>query len=510
MASLLSRVAGAAVSQVRAFGEGFVEQANESARRAAEIEAKRNSRSFGEDLGPKPPEEEYKDLPVTIWANWSLPTIRSALQSHVVGMFQQSSLLVESMLADDRIQAAVNGRIKNVTKCEWSWEPAKSGKRQLKDIEEFWPDFLNEEITETILLWATFMGFALCEVIWDNRDDLWIPRLKFWHPLYVYYRIDLRKYVVITADAGTLEIDEGDPKWFLYVPWGSYRGWVRGAVRSCANPWIVRQYALRDWARFSEVHGLPIKKLMVPSQAPAPDKARFFASVKNLGSESIFSLPQQGDGKGGVGPSFDVQLLEATDQAWKAFPGLIAQCESSITLAIRGTNLTTEVKGGSYAAAETHKDEDSDYAIADRRKLAASVYHQILKPFCQYNYGNPKLAPKPILASQESDQEKETKVLLQAAQSLLPFEEANWPIDRKASADKFGIPLRADVEANKPIEHVELQQDAEKAGLERAVKLGTSDADGTSGKLDQDGGKPTGDGESDSESGDDDSKPVAE
>jgi len=468
MASLFERVAGAALWRIRAAGESFVQSSEELARKATRLTQDKPLPGAGGDLGPKPPTEEYEDLPVSIWQDWSIRTIRNAVQGHVLGNFQQSAILVDSMLADDRIQAAANGRIKGVTKCEWNFEPAKGGKRQAKEIQELWPEILTEEITEQILLWAIFMGFALCELIWEARDDLWVPRLKLWHPLYIYYRIDLRKYVVVTQDKGILEIDENDPKWFLYAPWGSYRGWIRGAVRSCSIPWVVRQFALRDWGRYSEVHGLPIKKLLIPAQAPAGDKARFFASIQRLGSESMFSLPQQTNKDGGPGVGFDVQLLEAKDQAWKSFPGLIAQCERSITLAIRGTNLTTEVDGGSFAAADAHRDEDSDYAIADRRKLAAAVSLRIIRPFCGFNYGNPKLAPAASLASTESDQEKEGKVLVSVAQGLLPLEAAGWPVDRKVAGERYGVPLRADVEANKPIEQHQAEQDATMAGLEAA------------------------------------------
>lgn len=492
--ALLPRLFDAVRSRLTASAESFIHSTERDLRRNREPEpgAVAYARAIAEleqAANKRPPTEEYQDLPVSVWADWSIRTIRSAVQSHVVGQFGQASILVDSMMADDRIQAAANGRIKGVTKCEWNFEPAKSGKLQARTIDKLFPEILDEETEEQLLLWAIFMGFALAEIIWEPKDDQWVPRLKFWHPLYIYYRIDTRRYVAITADQGTVEIEEGDPKWFLYAPWGSYRSWIRGAVRSVSIPWVVRQFALRDWGRFSEVHGLPIKKLMVPSQAPAGDKARFFASVQRLGSESMFSLPQQGDGHGGVGPSFDVQLLEAKDRAWEAFPGLIAQCERSITLAIRGTNLTTEVDGGSFAAANTHKDEDSDYAIADRRKLASAVYKQLLRPFCLYNYGNADLAPKPSLASPESDQEKEATVLVQVQQALTGFEEKGWYIDRKQAADRYGIPIRTDIEPNKPVEEIEAEAEEKKLRRQKmAEQLTLPGTEDDKGKPGDDGG----------------------
>lgn len=471
MAGILERIGRALGAAARDFsgtasGRGAVErQPNPHVTRYSAESTK------PERLPSAAPTEEYEDLPISVWSNWTIATIRGAVQNFVVGNFGQASLLAEGMIADDRIQAAVNGRTKGVTKCTWALEPAKGGKRQQKELTKLLPEMLPAETVEALLFWAVFMGFALAEIIWESRDDKWIPRLKIWHPLYVYYRIDLRKYVAITA-SGQIQIDEGDPKWFLFTPWGAYRGWLRGAVRSCSIPWVVRQLALRDFARFSEVHGLPIKKLMVPSQAPAADKSRFFASVQRLGSEAVFNLPVQGDGKGGVGPSFDVQLLEAKDRSWQAFPGLIGQCERSITLAIRGTNLTTELEGGSFAAAQTHQDEDSDYAMADRQKLAAAVKKQLFETYCFFNHGNAKLAPEAALNAPESDQEKQATVLKTVAEAVLPFEDKGWPVDRAVTAKRFGLDLREDVEANKPVEAFERKQEAERTGEQQTLPFG--------------------------------------
>ena len=403
-------------------------------------------------IGSRPPVVEYVDLPVNTVPSWSVPSIQSAVAAHSVGMFTTGSLLYESMQADDRIQSALNGRIKAVTKCDVTMTPSVNGdkrkaKKVAKQLEELWADILPEQVLEQLLTWTIGAGFCLCEVIWTVREDLWIPSLKVWHPAFIYYDISVRQYVAIT-ESGPIYVMDNDPKWFLYTPYGSYRGWLRGAVRSCSIPWIVRQYALRDWARYSEVHGLPQKKVKYPAQAGSREKAAFFSAVKRLGAETAFALPQQ---SGPDGQLWDVELLEASDRSWAGFQGLINQCDQNITLAIRGTNLTTSVKGGSLAAAQAHRDEDSDYAQSDAKKFATAARDQLFKLFCAYNYGDANLAPTPTFASeQESDLSADAETMNTVADAVTKLETQKWPIDRKLTADKFGIQLKEGEDVGTP------------------------------------------------------------
>jgi phage gp29-like protein len=392
--------------------------------------------------GKRPPTGEIQDIPVNVAPLWTVPAIQDAVGQFGVGSFGQAALLTESMLSDDRVQAGVNGRVKGVTKCVVKLEPSKTGngakrKRVARDIEALWPELFPEETLEQLLTWTIFMGFCLCEIVWETREDRWLPRLKVWHPLYIYYQVDIRRYVAITME-GTIVVEPNDPRWFLYTPFGAYRGWLRGAVRSCSIPWIVRQFALRDWARYSEVHGLPQKKVKYPAQAPADAKASFFASIKRLGAETAFALPQQA---GVDAAAWDIELLEARDGSWKGFQGLIAQCDGSITLAIRGTNLTTEVKDvGSKAAASVHGEQDSDYARADGIKLAAAIQNQVLRWYCLYNEGDGGLAPLPVFEEQVSeDRHEQALAWLALSQSVTGLK--GWPIDIVKLADQFGIPL---------------------------------------------------------------------
>src|SRR5262245_27455261 len=70
------------------------------------------------------PTEEYTDLPITVLPAWSVKSIQTAYTAHNNGQFGMASLLAEAMLADDRIQSAVNGRIKAITKCTVTMQPA--------------------------------------------------------------------------------------------------------------------------------------------------------------------------------------------------------------------------------------------------------------------------------------------------------------------------------------------------------------------------------------------------
>lgn len=406
------------------------------------------------------PKGEFTDIPVVDEHAWNVEGIRTAVIAHAGGNFGRAAMLTDAMMADDRVQGATNGRTKGVTKRNVTLEPSdKTKKKALArkvalELESLWAEIFPESTIEDILKWQIFSGFCLTELIWESREDKYVPRLKVWHPVYIYYRLDTRRYVAQTADKGAVEVEPNDPKWALYTPYGSYRGWMRGAVRSCSIPWIVRQYARRDWARYSEVHGLPQKKAKVPAQAPVEDKRRFFAAVKRLGAESAFLLPVP---MGGQGAEWDVELLEAKADTWEAFQGLIQECDKSITLTIRGTNLTTEVQTGTGAATDAHRDEDSDYAEADARKLSEFIYKQVLMAYALYNYGDANLAPVPCFELDVEDQESDARVFSTVATAAKTLFEAGWKVDQKAMADRFDIPLLKD-EVLAPVEQDQEQE----------------------------------------------------
>jgi len=334
----------------------------------------------------------YRELPlVTIQNSWTVEGTRAALCAHNTGIFYDSGQLCDSIIGDDRVQATMNSRVGGLFGCRVVHRPADSSDEAKACYDAWvgsWSRIAPEPALRELTFRSTMMGFSIAQSVWDTTGDLWVPQIRPWHPSYSYYHWNLRKYVAITLD-GQLPVIPGDGKWLLHSPYGDYRGWMYGAIRALTEPWLIRHFAIRDWARFSEIHGLPTRVGMVPAASDPAERAAFENSIGNLGSSTAMILPTGVDGING----YDYKLIEATDAAWQSFPGLRDHCDSAITLAILGQNLTTEVKEGSFAAARVHGDVRQGILQADNRALSQTIHEQLARPFALYNFGNADLAP---------------------------------------------------------------------------------------------------------------------
>jgi uncharacterized protein DUF935 len=346
-------------------------------------------------VAPRSVFRTVRDAPVGVVPDWTIGMVRAALRDHQFGAFAQSALLVESVLADDRVHAtlgavssALFGRpVKHFAATGPGIDAGRAEAARAAWV-EVWDDLANCGAFDTMLRWRKLLGFSVAEILWRTDVEPWRPVLKFFHPLYLYYRLDLRAYVAITLD-GSEVVEPGAGKWLLHAPFGQYRGWQLGAIRPVAPLWLTRTYALRDWARFSEVHGLPLMKAKVPVGGDEGEKERFTAAVTGLGQESVVMLPQGIDAT----QNYDLELLEAKDRSWEAFRGLIDQCDMSIVLALMHQNLMTEMTEGSNAAARQHANVREEEIRFCERTFMHDLYDQVARPWAAFNFGDPNLAP---------------------------------------------------------------------------------------------------------------------
>jgi hypothetical protein len=335
----------------------------------------------------------HADVPlVSTVSTWTVDLIRDALYSHSYGIFYGSGRLADAILGDDRVMATIGSLTSGLFSREVIIEPADdsaAAKEVAVAWQKAWPLFASTSALNESEAYTTLMGFEAGQIVWDTDKPVWQPYLRPWHPTYEYYHWDLRRYIAISQQ-GQVVIEPGNGKWILHAPFGDYRGWIRGAVRAVAEPWLMRHWAMRDWARYSEKHGIPIVKAMAPAACEEGQRDAFERAVAQLGSESTILLPQGVDKQF----SYNVEYAEPTDDSWQSFPGLIDRCDMSIVLAIMFQNLTTEVKGGSFAATTSHMDIREGGIGFRAEAWSQTIDQQVARPFAWVNFGDPDLAPK--------------------------------------------------------------------------------------------------------------------
>jgi hypothetical protein len=343
----------------------------------------------------------YRDIPlVTIQNTWSIEQVRGAMYAHLIGIFDASGQLCDSIMGDDRVTACLNSRSTALfgrdVRSKAATMKGVAGSAAAKECHDAWVDYypilMGDGARRDIQDYCIMQGFHHSQILWNTtRKDLdFAPILRPFHPRFEYYDWWLRKYMAITTD-GTMPITPGDGKWFELTYYHPYRAWIHGALRPCVEPWMLRHWGFRDMARFGEVHGNPTRVGKVPAVGDATERAAFESAIANMGANTSMIVPQGIDGQEGSGYSYE--LVEAQSKAWEVHPAQIDRCDMAIVLAILMQNLTTEVHGGSYAAADVHMDVRQGGTQFENQAWKLAVYNQLARPFALLNFGNADLAP---------------------------------------------------------------------------------------------------------------------
>ena len=162
------------------------------------------------------------------------------------------------------------------------------------------------------------------------------------------------------------------------------RPWTQGAYRAVAGWWRAKRYARDDWARHTEqAAGL---KVATTEDGSDGDREELAADLSDAGSDAAVALP----------PKWDLKQLGVPASAKDVFDALINAADDAITIALLGQNLTTEVKGGSFAAATVHQAVAQTVLQGLASALAGCLREQVLVPWATFNFGTGEVAPWPV------------------------------------------------------------------------------------------------------------------
>lgn len=385
---------------------------------------------------------------VKVQTTWTATTILSAIDAHEKGDFKQSALLADHYGRDERISGCTADRISALTgedsapfEFETSDVDQAASASLIIDLEAFWFDLMTDAWIRVTAFDLIHMGVSISHVEWELGEAEWRPvKLTRIHLSNIKWDHKRKAYILKDAAGEEIEIREGDPNWKIVAPDGD-RSWMGGAVRSLGLYYLMRSWDFKDFARYNERHGTPILKVFEAVTGDKEAKEKFFRDLVAMGSKGVIRIPRQPDEEPQMG--YDVEPMEMKSRTYDAFVKFGEILATAIAIRILGQNLSTEVQGGSYAAAGWHARVKQSIVRGDASSIGTSL-RDLIKDYALMNVEtfDVKAAPWPRWRLVMPEDLQALATTMQAAYQAIPgIIESGADIDVNAYAKKFGVPL---------------------------------------------------------------------
>lgn len=345
-----------------------------------------------------------------------------------------SSSLVDIMGRDERIAGDLSSRSSLVGRGGAEFALRGDDSRLVQLVSDWWDDACPPTELQRLVSWSVMSGVSYGRLHWDR--GLRHVRIEAWDNHWLSWDESRGCYVTQTADQGLVDVRQGTGEWILLTP-GGHRSWMTGAVRALGESWLLRSWTRRDWARYCERHGMPILAIREPGGVSDEAIGTFYAELSaSLGSRGVIKLPQDGE------DGFGVEFIEASDGAWETFRALQSSLARDISIRLLGQNLTSEVDGGSYAAAQAHLQVRQDLLSHDAEVLSDALRRDVIVPWLAANVGqiDPAAVPWPhwqTAPTPSTAEEADTLAMIGDALGVL----APHGVDVRELAERFGVPL---------------------------------------------------------------------
>ena len=378
---------------------------------------------------------------------WTPGRVRAALATADGGELRIVADLCEELLGDERISSNLHTRTGGLLGLDLGFEDSLQAiKRRRKsqpdsrlvtalDDEGDWWRIAPEPEVLQIHIWGLLLGVCPVELVWPEEESATgrlVPRLKFWHPRDLKWDPRERKWFLRTDSHGTIQIDPGDGKWSLYMPYGVFRPWSHGLWRGLALWWLLKCYARDDWGRHSE--NASLLKVTASEGANPEHRAELASDLRSAGRDGKVALP----------PGYDIDLVEASANTRELYEAQIDTANTAFSIAIVGQNLTTDVDGGSFAAAKVHAKVEAQRVRNDGECLSTFLHDDVLAWYAEFNWGDARLAPWPAWDTEPADDVAAgAETLLKVAQAVQAFQAAGITLDHEEVREKYGVPIGA-------------------------------------------------------------------
>ncbi|EJP5180528.1 DUF935 domain-containing protein [Salmonella enterica] len=234
-------------------------------------------------------------------------------------------------------------------------------------------------------------GFSAQEIEWRQDGNIWLVNQLFMRPHHWFCTLPEQGDQLRLIDGVSMHGAELWPGNWLIHRHNARSGFIAtsGLFRVLVWPYLFKNYAVRDFAEFLEIYGMPARIAYYMAGTSEEDRDRLLMSLVRLGHDSV-AVMEQGS---------EVKFEAAASGTGDTFTMMIDWCEKTMSKAILGGTLTTQADGktSTNALGEVHNEVRHDLMSSDARQMEGMFRNLIQMMLAVNGYGDIPLHRQPRL-----------------------------------------------------------------------------------------------------------------
>lgn len=300
----------------------------------------------------------------------------------------QNDLAMDMEEKDAHLFAEISKRKRTILNFDWHIKTIGDKVRDQKKaqlIQEFVQYIDDFEDVLLDLMDGVLKGYSCLEIAddvgntgWELVDNTWLVKSLQFRPQSWFCTNPEHQNQLRLRDNTLYGQELWDLGWIRHIH-RSKSGYVSraGLVRVLAWPYLFKNYAIRDFAEFLEIYGIPVRLGKYSINATDREKDTLLKAVVEMGHNAAGIIPE----------SMAIEFLSSANGSPEAFETMIGWAEKSISKAILGGTLTTQADGktSTNALGTIHEDARFEIAISDAKQIATTLTKQLIHPLCELN-----------------------------------------------------------------------------------------------------------------------------
>lgn len=298
--------------------------------------------------------------------------------------------IYDELKRDGHAGAVLGKRKMAVTSRPWDVKPASESPLDLQAAElvKSALEYLRFNHVCKRLLEATLKGYAVSEVLWEERDGYWLPkRIVARAPQRFVFNVD-EELRLLTREAA-IDGEELPARKFIVHRNGADDDNPYGLGIGSMLFWPVffKRQDITFWLTFADKFGSPTALGKYPSGAGLPEQTKLLDALRNISQDAGVIVPE----------GMMIELIEASRSgSADTYEKLARYMDEQISKAVLGETMSTSAASAGLGSnqADVHNDVRLELAKDDADELDETLNETIVRWIVEYNLagaGLPKI-----------------------------------------------------------------------------------------------------------------------